>query len=75
MPSLEEDLKALGNYEHFARFLKTISELKEETIEELHNASNEQIQQISGRILTYDQILQMTDWRKLQVRFADRLDT
>ena len=73
--NLETDLLTLGNHEHFARFLKVISDLREETIEELHNASNEQIQQISGRILTYDQILQMCDWRKLQVRFADRLDT
>ena len=73
--SLEKDLQSLGNHEHFARFLKVVSELREETIEELHNASNEQIQQISGRILTYDQILQMCDWRNLQVRFADRLDT
>jgi len=72
--SLETDLQALGNHEHFARFLKTVADLREETIEELHNASNEQIQQISGRILTYDQILQMCDWRNLQVRFADRLD-
>jgi len=73
--NLETDLIYLGNHEHFARFLQVIAELREETIEELHNASNEQIQQISGRILTYDQILQMCDWRKLQVRFADRLDT
>ena len=72
--SLETDLQALSNHEHFARFLQVISDLREETIEELHNASNEQIQQISGRILTYDQILQMCDWRNLQVRFADRLD-
>ena len=72
--SLETDLQALSNHEHFARFLQVISDLREETIEELHNASNEQIQQISGRILTYDQVLQMCDWRNLQVRFADRLD-
>ncbi len=72
--SLETDLQSLSNHEHFARFLQVISDLREETIEELHNASNEQIQQISGRILTYDQVLQMCDWRNLQVRFADRLD-
>jgi len=71
--TLEEDLKALGQHEHFARFLNTISDLREESIEDLHKASNEEIQQISGRILTYDQILQMCDWRNLQVRYADRL--
>ena len=71
--SLETDLQALSNHEHFARFLQVISDLREETIEELHNASNEQIQQISGRILTYDQILQMCDWRNLQTKFSERI--
>ena len=71
--SLQEDLKALSNHEHFARFLQVISDLREETIEELHNADTEKIQQISGRILTYDQILQMSDWRTLRRRFTDRL--
>ena len=72
--SLETDLQALGNHEHFARFLKVVADLREETIEELHEATSDNIQQISGRILTYDQILQMCDWRNLQVRFSDRLD-
>jgi len=46
--SLESDLKALSNHEHFARFLSVIEDLREETIEELHQASTEQMQQISG---------------------------
>mgnify|MGYP001162192026 FL=1 len=71
--SLETDLQSLSNHEHFARFLQVISDLREETIEELHNASNEQIQQISGRILTYDQVLQMCDWRNLKTKFSDRI--
>ena len=71
--SLEKDLIALSNHEHFARFMGVINDLREETIEELHNASIEKIQQISGRILTYDQILQMCDWKRLQTKFSDRL--
>ena len=71
--SLQEDLQSLSNHEHFARFLQVISDLREETIEELHNADTDKIQQISGRILTYDQILQMSDWRTLRRRFTDRL--
>jgi len=71
--SLQEDLKALSNHEHFARFLQVISDLREETIEELHNADSNKIQQISGRILTYDQILQMSDWRTIRRRFTDQL--
>jgi hypothetical protein len=54
--SLETDLQALSNHEHFARFLQV-----------------EQLQQISGRILTYDQILQMCDWRNLRTKFSDRI--
>jgi len=73
MPSLEEDLKALANHEHFARFLQVVSDLREETIQELHEANSDSIQQISGRILTYDQILQMCNWRTLQKRFQDRI--
>ena len=71
--SLQDDLKALSNHEHFARFLQVISDLREETIEELHNADTEKIQQISGRILTYDLILQMSDRRTLRRRFTDHL--
>ena len=71
--SLEEDLQTLSQHEHFARFLQVLSDLREETIEELHEATSDNIQQISGRILTYDQILQMCDWRNLQKRFSDRI--
>lgn len=71
--SLDSDLKALSQHEHFARFLQVISDLREETIEELHEATSDNIQQISGRILTYDQVLQMCDWRNLKNKFYDRI--
>ncbi len=71
--NLEDDLKVLGQHEHFARFMQVVSDLREETIEELHNAPSDKIQQISGRILTYDQLLQMCDWRNMQKRFSDRI--
>jgi len=64
--SLEEALKFLQNHQHFAVFIKTIHLLREEAISELHNASSDSIQQISGRIITYDQILQMSNWDKLR---------
>jgi len=73
MPNLQEDLEALGKHEHFARFLNVIESLREETIEELHNSTVENIQQISGRIITYDQILQMCNWKELQYKFSERL--
>jgi hypothetical protein len=71
--NLESDLKTLSKHEQFARFLSVIEDLREETIEELHNATNENIQQVSGRIITYDQILQMCDWKNVKIRHAERL--
>jgi hypothetical protein len=51
---LQSALDALSNHETFAVFILTIRDLREEAIAELHKADFEQIQQISGRILTYD---------------------
>jgi hypothetical protein len=31
------------------------------------------LQQLAGRILSYDQILQMVDWKNLQKRYNDFL--
>lgn len=70
--TLQESLEALSHHESFGVFVQTISDLREESIEALHNASVENIQQISGRILTYDQILQMVDYRSLQRRFENK---
>ena len=64
--SLEEALKALQHNENFAVFVSVIHALREEAIAELHNADYESMQQISGRILTYDQLLQMTDWQSIR---------
>jgi hypothetical protein len=64
--TLETDLKALANHESFARFLQVIEQLREEAIEELHQAPSETLQQVSGRILTYDQILQMCNWKTIR---------
>ena len=54
--------------------MQTISDLREESIEALHDADSNKIQQISGQILSYDQILQMADWRSLQRRFGSNLN-
>jgi hypothetical protein len=71
--NIQEDIKALQGYESFARFINLIHSLREETISELHEAPSDKMQQISGRIITYDQILQMCDWEKLQATFKDRM--
>ena len=72
--SLEQDIKALSNHETFARFVQVIHALREETIEEMHNANYEQLQQVAGRIITYDQILRMTDWEQLKRRHLNSLN-
>ena len=71
--NIQEDIKALQSYESFARLINLIHSLREETISELHEAPSDRIQQISGRIITYDQILQMCDWERLQTTFKDRM--
>ena len=73
MVNIQDDIKSLQNYESFARFMGLIHSLREETISELHEAPSDKMQQISGRILTYDQMLQMCDWEKLQTTFNDRM--
>ena len=72
--NLEDDIKALSNHETFARFIQVIHALREETIEEMHNANYEQLQQVAGRIITYDQILRMADWVQLKRRHLHSLN-
>ena len=71
--NIQDDIKTLHNYEAFARFVKLIQELREEAISELHEAPTDRMQQISGRIITYDQVLQIADWPVLQDRFREQL--
>ena len=68
---IQDDIKTLFNYEAFARFIKLIHNLREEAIEELHEASIENIQQVSGRIITYDQVLQLVNWEELVKRYSE----
>jgi hypothetical protein len=50
-----------------------VHELREETIQELHEASSDTIQQVSGRIITYDQILQLANWERLRATHSERM--
>ena len=71
---IQDDIKMLQNYEQFARFIGMIQQLREETISEMHNADYEKLQQLSGRIITYDQILQLADWDKLRERHSQSIN-
>ncbi len=71
---IEKILKDLGNYHQFAQFLTLITSLRDECIGELHQASTEDIQQISGKILSYDQILVMCKYDELKKRHSQFID-
>ena len=63
---IQDDIKALQQYDFFARFVDLIHQFREECIEDMHKASTEEVQQLSGRIISYDQILQMVDFDKVR---------
>jgi hypothetical protein len=70
---IQDDIQTLHNYEAFARFIKMLHELREETIAELHEATSDNIQQVSGRIITYDQVLQLVNWQELSQKHSGRM--
>jgi hypothetical protein len=65
------DIETLKTHDTFVRFLGFIETLKNECISDLHDASLDKIQQISGRILSYDQILEMTEYSDIKHYMQD----
>lgn len=70
---MEEDINALAHHETFARFMQSIESAREEVIADLSGATSEQIQQLAGRVLAYDDILKMVNWDEIKKRHLDRL--
>jgi hypothetical protein len=70
---MEEDIKTLSNHEAFARFVQSIEAAREEVIADMAGSSTDEIQQLSGRILAYDDILKMVDWNTLRRRHQEQL--
>ena len=64
--NLQDDLNTLLTHDSFIRYLRVISELREETISELHEANSDKIQQLSGRLLSYDQILHLSNFNSIK---------
>ncbi len=52
----------------FVAFLQGIKDQRESFIQALHNAPTERVQQISGRILMADEILEIGGWRQIEDR-------
>ena len=71
--NIEEDLKMLSHHENFARFIQLINFFREECIVDMHESDTDKLQQLSGRIIAYDQIIQMSDWNNLQKKFSSIL--
>ena len=70
---MEDDIKALSNYEAFARFIQSVESAREECISDLNSSNVEQVQQLAGRILAYDDLMKMANWESLRVRHRETL--
>ena len=68
--TLEESVNTLKHHESFGAFINNIHQLREEAIGELNSAPTEQVQQLSGKILAYDEILRMSNYEEIQRRFS-----
>ena len=51
----------LANHEAFAIYLRNVKQMREQAIADMHNVNTDALQQISGRILAYNDILAMSE--------------
>jgi|TARA_R100000479_G_C6258948_1_gene155153 hypothetical protein len=71
--TLEESVNTLKHHESFGAFINNVHQLREEAIGELNAAPTEQVQQLSGKILAYDEVLRMANFEEIRRRFSDTL--
>ena len=71
--TLEESVNTLKHHESFGAFINNVHQMREEAINELNSAPTEQIQQISGKILAYDEVLRMSNYEEIKRRFSNSL--
>jgi geranylgeranyl pyrophosphate synthase len=60
--TIEKDIEHLKRHDSFNRFIDLIKQMREECIGEMHEVPTDKLQQLSGRILSYDQIITMASW-------------
>ena len=70
--SLEKSLDRLSHISEFAQFLQCVQDERESCIAALFDSETHKIQQISGQILAYDQILKMSDAERILFRHAEK---
>jgi hypothetical protein len=59
--NLNDAVKALANHESFSVYLQNVKQMREQAIADMHNVNTDALQQISGRILAYNDILSMSE--------------
>jgi hypothetical protein len=69
--SLEKDIAFLSSYSQFANLLRSVKESREAYIRALHQADTNTIQQISGRILAIDEMLDLCNAEQVILRHKD----
>ncbi len=60
--TIEEDIEHLKRHDSFNRLIDFIKLMREECISDMHDVPTDKLQQLSGRILSYDQIITMASW-------------
>jgi|TARA_B100002019_G_C20997453_1_gene463627 hypothetical protein len=71
--TLEESVNTLKHHESFGAFIQNVHQMREDAIAELNEASSEQVQKISGKILAYDEVLRMSNYEEIRRRFSNSL--
>ena len=59
----------LSNVDDFVDFMGFVHERRESLIAEMHGAKTEELQQISGKIVMCDEILQAGNWQAIRARY------
>ena len=60
--TIQKDIEHLKRHDSFNRLIDFIKLMREECISDMHEVPTDKLQQLSGRILSYDQIITMADW-------------
>ena len=68
---LHEDIEILKQHEAFASFVRQIVQMREDCIKDLSRADIDIIQQTSGKVLAFDEIIELCDWEILRTRFPN----
>lgn len=67
----EKALERLHNSEDFLEFLNYVHSSREWCISQLHDVSTDRLQQLSGRILALDEMLNVGKYSSLKARWSD----